>query len=407
MPGPTTAIVGSAILGAGTSMIGASKQSKAAKQATQAQTQAAQQQQNLSREIYYDQRGLFQPYYQAGLQGLYGQGGVMDLMGMGPYGPQAQPSGMRPPAQPGQAQIPGLANIGGVQAGMTGGNAFMPYSPGGAVAQQPQPDWNAYLQANPDVAAYYRANPRALAQFGGDMSRAAAAHYQLHGQREGRQLPMTQPAQTTQTGSVPGMVAVGGGAYMPGGQAQPMVEAGPAMDVRDLSVSQPGTETAPVETVDPRTASLRATPGYQFLQDESRRALENSFAARGKLLSGSAMKALQERGMGLADQTYQQALQNAFNLTNIGTGAGAQISGAANQYGQQMGNAFGQIGQAQANQAFNQANAWNAGAQGIAGAVAGGLGMYGGYKGWGSPGWTGGSASKPITGTFNGIRLGG
>ena len=97
MPGPTTAIVGSAILGAGTSLMGASKQSKAAKQATQAQTQAAQQQQNLSREIYYDQRGLFQPYYQAGLQGLYGQGGVMDLMGMGPYGPQAQPSGMRPP----------------------------------------------------------------------------------------------------------------------------------------------------------------------------------------------------------------------------------------------------------------------------------------------------------------------
>lgn len=391
------AITGSAILGAGVSMAGASKQSKAAKQAAQAQTQAAQQQQNLSREIYYDQRGLFQPHYQAGLQGLYGRGGVMDLMGMGQY---AQPSG-RPPAQPAQPQIPGLANIGGVQGGMSGGNAFLPYSPGGAVTQQPQPDWSAYLAANPDVAAYYRANPRALAQFGGDMNRAAAAHYQLHGQREGRQLPMTQPVQPAQTGGVPGMVAVGGGAYMPGGYQEPMVEAGPATDVRDLSVSQPGTETAPVETVDPRTASLRATPGYQFLQDESRRALENSFAARGKLLSGSAMKALQERGMGLADQTYQQALQNAFNLTNIGTGAGAQISGAAGQYGQQMGNAFGQIGQAQANQAINQANAWNAGAQGVAGAVAGGLGMYGGYAGWGSPGWTGGGSSRPITGTFN------
>lgn len=387
------AITGSAILGAGVSMAGASKQSKAAKQAAQAQTQAAQQQQNLSREIYYDQRGLFQPYYQAGLQGLYGQGGVMDLMGMGPYGRQVQPSA--PNVQTGQQTIPGLANIGigGAQAGMAGGNAFLPYSPGGAVTQQPQPDWGAYLAANPDVAAYYRANPRALAQFGGDMNRAAAAHYQLHGQREGRQLPMTQLAQPAQTGGVPGMVSVGGGAYMPGGQTQPMVEAGPATDVRDLSVSQPGTEAGPVEEqVDPRTANLRATPGYQFLQDESRRALENSFAARGKLLSGSAMKALQERGMGLADQTYQQALQNAFNLTNIGTGAGAQISGAAGQYGQQMGNAFGQIGQAQANRAYNQADAWNAGAQGVAGAISGGLGMYGGYSGWGSPGWTGGSS---------------
>ena len=79
--GIETAIIGSAILGAAGSAYGAKKSSDAAKTAAAAQTDAAEKQVDLSREIYYDQRGLQQPYYQAGLQGMYGDSGLMNLLG--------------------------------------------------------------------------------------------------------------------------------------------------------------------------------------------------------------------------------------------------------------------------------------------------------------------------------------
>lgn len=368
--GIETAIIGSAILGAGASLVGANKQSKAASQAAAAQTDAADRQIDLSREIYYDQRGLQQPFYQAGLQGLYGSSGVMNLLGMGqPAGTQSQPTAQQSP-----------------------GNAFAQYASGTygqAPVSQPQqtpsgPNWQAYLDANPDVAQW-AVTASQQPHFTKGAGRAAdtnrdgtltpqemaAYHYQQYGQSEGRQVQQFQPqqAQPASGGSgVPSTVNVGGGAAQAGGQAQPMVEAGPA------------TPAQPAEG--PMTQTLRQTPGYMFMQDEGKRQLENSFASRGKLLSGSAMKALQERSMGLADQTYQQSVQNAFNLTNIGMGSAAQIQGAGNNYGNMAGNAFANMGNAAANRAYGKADAWNAGLQGVANAAGQGLGMYGGYKGW-------------------------
>ena len=356
--GVVSAIVGSAVLGGAASLYGANKQSKAASQAAQAQTDAARRQEELSREIYYDQRGLQQPFLQAGLQGLYGPSGIMNLLGM------SQPS-----------QGPQVAS-GGTPANQ---NAFAQYASGtygtapiGQPAPQSGPNWQGYLDANPDVAAYYRNNPQALAQFGGDINKAAEYHYNTFGRSEGRQLPQFQPqaAASPQPVGSPQLVNTGGGAMQQGGEAQPMVQAGPA------TPAQP--------TEGPMTQTLRQTPGYQFLQDENTRALENSFAARGKLLSGSAMKALQERSMGLADQTYQQSVNNAFNLTNIGMGSAAQIQGAGNNYGAMAGNAFANMGNAAANKAYGKADAWNAGAQGIYNSAMGGLGAYGSYRGWGN-----------------------
>ena len=379
--GIETAIIGSAILGAAGSAIGGSKASSAAKSATQAQTQAANQQLALNRDIYYDQRGLQQPFYQAGLQGLYGPNGVMDLMGFSQ--PQAQPAASQP-SQPGMVSVGGGAYMPGgssqpmVQAGPQ--NAFASGSYGAAPIGQPAPtsgpDYGAYLQANPDVAAYYRSNPNALAQFGGDINKAAQYHYETFGRAEGRQLPQfapqTQTAQPAQT-------------------QQPSQPATPA---------QPGAPAA--APVDPRTQSLRSTPGYQFQMDEARRGVENSFASRGKLLSGSALTALQDRSQGLADNTYQTALSNAFALTNLGTGGASQIQNAGTNYANAAGNAFANIGNANANGAINRANAWNAGFQGVADSIAGGIGAYGAYRNWAGNG----SGTTP-TGTFNGIGWGG
>ena len=140
------------------------------------------------------------------------------------------------------------------------------------------------------------------------------------------------------------------------------------------------------------TQSLRQTPGYQFMQDEGKRAVENSFASRGKLLSGSAMTALQDRSMGVADQSYQQSVNNNFNLANLGMGAAAQMQGAGQNYANGGSNALMNAGNA-------QANAWNQGAQGVGNPLMGGAGMYAGYKGWG--GGSGGTPATYTQGTFN------
>lgn len=364
--GIETAIIGSAILGAGASAMGASKQSKAAKQAAAAQQQSAQQAQALQKEIYYDQRGLQQPYYQAGLQGLYGPTGVMALLG----------NNTGPAQMGGAPQAQNALAVGG-QPNYASGNYGVAQI--GAPTPQSGPNWSAYLQANPDVASYFQGNPSALSKFGGDINKAAEYHYNTFGKNEGRQLPQyQQQAQPTNAlaGQTTGQV----------GTAQP--------------ANVNGTPTPSGQGA--MTDTLRQTPGYQFLQDESKRQIENSFASRGKLLSGGAMNALNDRTLGIADQTYQQAVNNQFQVANLGMGAAAQTQAAGNSYANGASNALMNSANATANGAYGQANAWNAGAQGVAGAVMGGVGAYGAYNGWGG----GGGTPAATAGTYNGLSFG-
>jgi|TARA_R100000544_G_scaffold34719_3_gene21613 hypothetical protein len=333
--GIETAIIGSAILGAAGSAYGAKKSSDAAKTAAAAQTDAAEKQVDLSREIYYDQRGLQQPYYQAGLQGMYGDSGLMNLLGHTTPG--------------GTTQAPANQNV------------FASGSYGTGQISQPQsgPDWGAYLQANPDVAQYYQNNPKSLQQFGGDINKAAEYHYNTFGRSEGRELPQYE---TQNVFSQP--------------QTQQAVETPQKTTVTDQSGTDSGLGSM--------TETLRQTPGYQFMQDEATKSLENSFASRGKLLSGAAMSALQDRSMGLADQTYQQSVNNNFNLANIGMGSAAQMQSAGNVFANSANTAYGNMGTAAANSAYGQASAWNSGMQGVYDSAMGGLGAYGSYKGWGT-----------------------
>ena len=333
--GIETAIIGSAILGAAGSAYGAKKSSDAAKTAAAAQTDAAEKQVDLSREIYYDQRGLQQPYYQADLQGMYGDSGLMNLLGHTTPG--------------GTTQAPANQNV------------FASGSYGTGQISQPQsgPDWGAYLQANPDVAQYYQNNPKSLQQFGGDINKAAEYHYNTFGRSEGRELPQYE---TQNVFSQP--------------QTQQAVETPQKTTVTDQSGTDSGLGSM--------TETLRQTPGYQFMQDEATKSLENSFASRGKLLSGAAMSALQDRSMGLADQTYQQSVNNNFNLANIGMGSAAQMQSAGNVFANSANTAYGNMGTAAANSAYGQASAWNSGMQGVYDSAMGGLGAYGSYKGWGT-----------------------
>ena len=114
---------------------------------------------------------------------------------------------------------------------------------------------------------------------------------------------------------------------------------------------------------------FQADPGYSFRMDEGMKALERSAAARGGLLSGSAMKGIQRFGQGLASDEYA----NAFNryqternarlnplqsLAGVGQTATQQIG----QAGQAMTSGMGQTGQSMA---ANLGNLYTSGASNL------------------------------------------
>lgn len=74
------------------------------------------------------------------------------------------------------------------------------------------------------------------------------------------------------------------------------------------------------------------SPGYQFALKEGQRAIQNSAAAKGTLLTGGTLKDLDEYTVGLASQDYANAFNRAlqthqtqfgdlFNLSNLGLNA--------------------------------------------------------------------------------------
>jgi hypothetical protein len=121
---------------------------------------------------------------------------------------------------------------------------------------------------------------------------------------------------------------------------------------------------------------FQADPGYGFRMSEGMKALENSAAARGGLLSGSTVKGATRFGQDLASQEYQ----NAFNryqieraarlnplqsLMGAGQTATNQMTGAMGQTGQGIAQGYGNLGQARASSYVGGANAAMQGLQGI------------------------------------------
>jgi hypothetical protein len=138
--------------------------------------------------------------------------------------------------------------------------------------------------------------------------------------------------------------------------------------------------------------NFRTDPGYEFAVNEGNRAIQGSAAARRGLLSGGTLKALQERGQGLADQQYGSYLDRFLNLGSIGQNAAAQTGNFGAQSSGRVGQYITGAGQAQA-QGYLDAGAAKAGgylgaAQGVTGAINNSLSLYGYGKGqgwWDSP----------------------
>ena len=129
-------------------------------------------------------------------------------------------------------------------------------------------------------------------------------------------------------------------------------------------------------TKDYDPSTFAADPGYGFRMAEGQKALERSAAARGGLLSGSAMKGTLNYAQGLASQEYQ----NAFNrytaqrdtrynmlrgLTDVGAGAAGSMVGAAGAAGANTAAAQQARGEATASGYIGAANAITGGVSNI------------------------------------------
>jgi len=88
--------------------------------------------------------------------------------------------------------------------------------------------------------------------------------------------------------------------------------------------------------------SVRSLPAYQFDQQEGRRAVDRSAAARGMDASGRTLKDLTRFGTGLADQTYGNQLMRLLGLNQQGFSQGLSALGAQNSaYGQGLQGQYG------------------------------------------------------------------
>ena len=115
--------------------------------------------------------------------------------------------------------------------------------------------------------------------------------------------------------------------------------------------------TVPAGGINPAAmqATLAATPGYQFTLQQGLEGVQNGFAAEGLANSGAALKGAAGFTTGLANQTYEQQLNNYLTSYNN------QYANAQNNYNTQYNSAF------DSNQlAFNQASTGYGSTAGVA-----------------------------------------
>lgn len=175
---------------------------------------------------------------------------------------------------------------------------------------------------------------------------------------------------------------------------KPMIDAGNTGRNRLMQLLglTPGGEGNGSAVKDFSMADFQSDPGYQFRMDQGQQALERSAAARGGLMSGSALKDTAKFSQGLASQDYQAAFDrfksnqaSKINPLQSISGAGQTASNALGQAGQNMANSAGQALGSYGTQAGNtltgMGNARASGYVGSANALTGAMGQaYNGYQ---------------------------
>lgn len=139
-------------------------------------------------------------------------------------------------------------------------------------------------------------------------------------------------------------------------------------------ISSGGPATAPASSI---YDEFRATPGYQFTQDEGTKAAERSASARGLLGSGAALKAVDRFSAGLADQTYNNYVGQLQSIAGLGQSATGSTAQAGQNASNNISQAYLQAGNARASSYANIGSAINGTVNNLAGAYAYGQGSKG------------------------------
>ena len=167
-------------------------------------------------------------------------------------------------------------------------------------------------------AGYYGATPESVneAALNAEIDR-------LYGQQQAQQQQwQAGQAQAGQVGTIPGDDPYFG-MYANGYQAAPDLMVGNYQDPGDFTMEK-----------------FQEDPGYAFRMSEGLKALDRTAAARGGLISGSALKAASRYGQDMASQEYQ----NAFNRYNQNRAFNSNLFNANRAY---------QTGQYNLNRNFN------------------------------------------------------
>lgn len=104
---------------------------------------------------------------------------------------------------------------------------------------------------------------------------------------------------------------------------------------------------------------FQTSPGYEFALGEGRRAVEGGAAARGGLLSGGTLKALDTYGRGMADRESGSYLDRFLGLTSIGQNAAAMTGNLGAQSARDQGGYLLDAGAAEAGGYLGKANAFS------------------------------------------------
>lgn len=104
---------------------------------------------------------------------------------------------------------------------------------------------------------------------------------------------------------------------------------------------------------------LEATPQFNFALDQGVNALDRSASARGKLLSGQQVKAVQGFGTGLANQLSGERLNRLAALSGVGQTATTNTGQFGANASSNIGNALLAGGDARASGFVGQSNAIN------------------------------------------------
>jgi hypothetical protein len=91
-----------------------------------------------------------------------------------------------------------------------------------------------------------------------------------------------------------------------------------------------------------------ASPGYQFRLGEGNRAIENSGAAKGMLMSGGTLKDIDRFSQGLAASDFNDQFNREMSVASGGQQAATSTAQLGQNYANSASQLYGNIGQAKA-----------------------------------------------------------